>query len=356
MSATILVVDDTPTNLQLLVKFLADAGYRILVAEDGETALEQTAHNKPDVILLDITMPGIDGYETCQRLKRSPETQEIPVIFMTARSQISDKLKGFEVGGVDYIIKPFEKEEVTARVHTQLTIVRQKRELQQMLEQRHRFMCMAAHDLRNPLTVLSCWSELGIIASDPIEMKGIFQKMKDAAGHMASIIEDFLELSILHAQQAGKMAIFDLQTVVEQVADQQTFSAKAKGISLVMQIPPGPLLALGNRSQTHQILTNYLSNALKYSPIGTRTAITMAATGKSWRVQIQDQGPGIPPHERGGLFCEFARISSKPTGGERSTGLGLSIVKALAEAQGGRVGAEFPSDGGSVFWVEIPVP
>jgi signal transduction histidine kinase len=121
-----------------------------------------------------------------------------------------------------------------------------------------------------------------------------------------------------------------------------------------LQPPPnGPLRAVGNLSHTHQILTNYVSNALKYSPPRTQTRISVRRRDGYWRVEVQDQGPGIAPAERKDLFVEFARTSNRPTGGEASTGLGLSIVKALAEAQQARVGAEFPEGGGSIFWLEV---
>ncbi len=354
MNETILLVDDTPTNLQVLVRFLAEMGYRALLAEDGTTAIEQAIHTNPDIILLDITMPGLDGFETCRRLKQLDPIKETPIIFMTARSDITDKLKGFNAGAVDYVTKPFQKEEVIARVNTQLTLLRQKRELQQMLEQRNRFMRMAAHDLRNPLSIITGWAELGLFSAADEENRKLLSSIAEAAKHMGAIIEDFLDLNVLQNQIAGGRSAFDLQPVIAQVVEQQGFAAKEKNIVLTLRLPQGALPAHGNVSHTHQILTNYLSNAVKYSPPQTETIISAARLESRWRVQVHDHGPGIAPHEREKLFVEFAKTSNKPTGGEKSTGLGLSIVKALAEAQGGRVGAEFPAEGGSVFWVEIP--
>ena len=132
MKETILIVDDTPTNLQVLVKVLSDRGYQTRVAEDGHAALEQIAEGLPDLILLDVMMPNLDGFETCRRLKQSARTRDVPVIFMTARSEISDRLAGFEAGAVDYITKPFQKEELLARVNTHLTLLLQKRALESL--------------------------------------------------------------------------------------------------------------------------------------------------------------------------------------------------------------------------------
>ncbi|NJM27904.1 MAG: response regulator, partial [Pseudanabaena sp. RU_4_16] len=156
---TVLVVDDNPNNLSVLVSLLRESGYRTLVAVDGESAIAQITYAKPDIILLDVMMPGIDGFETCKRLKASPDSAEIPVIFMTALSDTIDKVKGFKLGAVDYITKPFEHEEVLARLHTHLTIQNLNLSLKQEIEERKRaekalwvFLHAVSHDLRNPVT------------------------------------------------------------------------------------------------------------------------------------------------------------------------------------------------------------
>ena len=139
MKETILIVDDTPINLQVLVGFMAGCGYQTLIAEDGLAALEQLDHTRPELVLLDVAMPEMDGFETCRRIKERPEMRDVPILFLTARTEMSDKLKGFDSGGVDYITKPIHKEEVIARVEAHLTIQRQRRELQNLLAQRERF-------------------------------------------------------------------------------------------------------------------------------------------------------------------------------------------------------------------------
>jgi DNA-binding response OmpR family regulator len=133
MTETILIVDDTPANLGVLVETLGAAGYQLMVAEDGEEALAQTAQTKPDLILLDVMMPGIDGFETCRRLRAQRTTAEVPVLFMTALSETTDKVKAFGAGGVDYITKPIEHEEALARIRTHLTLRRLRRELEDQL-------------------------------------------------------------------------------------------------------------------------------------------------------------------------------------------------------------------------------
>src|ERR1051325_11366040 len=154
MSETILIVDDSPANLGVLVETLGAAGYNLMVAEDGEEALAQTEQTEPDLILLDVMMPGIDGFETCRRLKARESTRDIPVLFMTALNEIADKVKAFGAGGVDYITKPIEHEEALGRVRTHLTVRRRRPQGEEQLALKERFMRIVGHDLRNPLCLI----------------------------------------------------------------------------------------------------------------------------------------------------------------------------------------------------------
>jgi two-component system sensor histidine kinase/response regulator len=349
---TILVVDDNSINLRVLANCLSKVGYRVLAAEDGETAIQTARQAKPELILLDVMMPGLDGFETCERLKADTDTQKIPVLFLTARSEMGDKLRGFEVGGADYITKPYREAEILARVNTHLTLFRQRRELEGMLVERERFMRIAAHDLRNPLAVILFSTGMGILDAPSPEVRDGFETIEQSANQMKAIIEDFLALQVLH-QNKDAGSHFDLGCLTRLVVEQQGLAASVKQTRIECQMPGETLCALGNGDRTHQILTNYLSNAIKYSPPKTLVTVEVSLTASHWRVEVRDQGPGVPEAERTNLFKEFARISNKPTGGETSTGLGLSIVRRLAESMGGRVGADFPPGGGSIFWLEL---
>ncbi len=149
--ATILVVDDNPTNLRVLVDYLGEIGYRTLVANSGERALTQLERVQPDLILLDVMMPGIDGFETCRRIKAAPAAADIPIIFMTALSETQHKLDGFQAGAVDYVTKPFQQEEMSARISTHLMIQRQRRELERVNAAKDVFISVIGHDLRSPI-------------------------------------------------------------------------------------------------------------------------------------------------------------------------------------------------------------
>ena len=356
MPETILIVDDTPANLGVLVETLGGAGYQIMVAEDGEEALAQTEQTQPDLILLDVMMPGIDGFETCRRLKARPQTREVPVLFMTALHETGDKVKAFSAGGVDYITKPIEHEEAMARVRTHLTLRRLRREVEAQLALKERFMRIAGHDLRNPLFLILMAADLGrrqpAAAASPALMEH-FENIGQSAVQMRRIIDTFLEIRTGPA--AGPLnGRVDLGLLATAIARQHEHAAERKRIALATELAQPLPLARGDAALAYQAFTNFTSNALKFTPPGGRVTIHTRAADGCVRAEVRDTGPGVPLAERHQLFVEHARLSPRPTAGEESNGVGLAIVKHLVESQAGRVGAEFPAEGGSVFWFELP--
>jgi signal transduction histidine kinase len=353
---TILIVDDTPANLGVLVETLSAANYQLMVAEDGEEALAQTEQTQPDLILLDVMMPGIDGFETCRRLKARPSTQDIPVLFMTALNETADKVKAFAAGGVDYITKPIEHEEALARIRTHLTLRRLRRQLEEQLVLKDRFMRIAGHDLRNPLCLVLMAVEL--VRRQPslsTEIAKYVENIGDSAAQMRRIIDTFLEIRApSHGTLSGMNGRVDFNLLADAVVRQHAHVAERKGITMTTELASDLPLARCDASLAYQAFANFTSNALKFTSGGGRVALrTRAAEGRV-RLEVCDTGPGVPPSERSQLFREHARLSPKPTAGEESNGLGLAIVKHLIESQAGAVGAEFPPTGGSVFWCELP--
>jgi two-component system sensor histidine kinase/response regulator len=353
MSETILIVDDTPANLGVLVETLGAAGYQLMVAEDGEEALAQTAQTQPDLILLDVMMPGIDGFETCRRLKARAETRDVPVLFMTALGETADKVKAFTAGGVDYITKPIEHEEALARIRTHLTLHRLQRELREQVALKERFMRIAGHDLRNPLCLILMAGELAKRqAGLPPATLPYLANIVEGAGQMRRIIDTFLE--IRPPALDGTAGRIDLALIAAAVVHQHAHAAEHKQIGVVTEFSASLPLARCDAAHAYQLFTNLLSNALKFAPAGGRVTVRVALAGSRLRAEIADTGPGVPAAERSRLFREHARLSPRPTAGEESHGLGLAIVKHLAESQHGTVGADFPEGGGSVFWFELP--
>jgi two-component system sensor histidine kinase/response regulator len=350
MPDTILIVDDTPANLSVLLQCLSEAGHRVLVAEDGEEALALLSDLTPDLILLDVMMPGIDGFETCRRLRTNVSLQDLPVIFMTALSDTREKLSGFAAGAVDYITKPIQHEEALARIATHLKIRRLQRELAGELALKKRFMRIAAHDLRNPLyLIMMAGAVAGRAGADAAALRSAIQDIDSAARQMRSVIDTFLNL-----RAGDRTTRLHLPTLVEAVVKQQSVAAEAKNQELTFESPADFPSARGDATEVFQIVTNILSNAIKFTPLHGRITVALKIVENALRIEISDSGPGVPVGERARLFTEHPGLSPRPTAGEESHGVGLLIVKQLAESNHGRVGADFPlSGGGSTFWCEL---
>lgn len=354
MPQTILIVDDTPANLGVLVETLGGAGYQLMVAEDGEEALAQTAQTQPDLILLDVMMPGIDGFETCRRFKARATTRDVPVLFMTALNETADKVKAFAAGGVDYITKPIEHEEALARVRTHLTLRQLRRELEDELTLKERFMRIAGHDLRNPLCLILMAGELARRhAGTGSPAVKYIDDIAESAAQMRRIIDTFLDLRA--PADAGLAGRVDVNLLGQAVARQHANAAERKRITLAQEFAEGLPLATCDAALAYQAFANLVSNALKFTPLGGHVTLRTRLVDRQVRAEVHDSGPGIPAGERAQLFREHASLSPRPTAGEESHGLGLAIVKHLIESQGGTVGTDFPASGGSIFWFELLV-
>ena len=349
MPETILIVDDTPANLSVLAECLSTAGYSLMVAEDGEEALSQTQLSRPSLILLDVMMPGIDGFETCRRLKTADATRDIPIIFMTALADTTEKVRAFNAGAVDYITKPIQHAEALARISTHLTLCQLRRELEKELALKQRFMRIAAHDLRNPLCLILMSGAQARKNGVPPAIAEKLENIDFSARQMQSIIDTFLNV-----QKPGTGRV-NLNVLVQAVVSQNEPAAQNKNISLRLETAESLPVVSTEAGHAYQALTNYVSNAVKFLNPGGQITVRTRIHGKSVRIEVQDNGPGVIAAERSALFTEYGKLSVRPTAGEESTGLGLSIVKQLIESQGGAVGAEFPSMGGSIFWFELPV-
>ncbi len=356
---TLLIVDDVPTNLGLLVSYLRGFGFNICVAENGEYALEQIAYAKPDLILLDIMMPDMDGYETCTHLKANEKTREIPVIFMTALSETVDKVKGFKMGAVDYITKPVQREELLARVSTHLTLrnqqktlEKQKRELEQQNSELEAFVHTVAHDLKNPLNVITGFSNILVEDLGPsIEAEWLeyFRNIKEAGQKMNHTIDALLRLASIRSNDV-QMNTLDMAEIVIQVqlrlAD---MFEKYQGKIITPTIWPS---AQGYAPWIEEVWINYIGNGLKYGGESPNLEIGATPDKKGYiRFWILDHGRGLTQEEQNRLFVPFSRISKTRF---KEHGLGLSIVQRILEKCGGEVGVESQIGQGSCFYFTLP--
>ena len=360
LKSRILVVDDISKNLQVVGTILRNEGYHVMPATSGLQALERVSAQPPDLILLDLMMPEMDGLEVCSRLKADPLTRQIPVIFLTASNEMEHLMKGFEAGAVDYITKPFNAPELLARVRTHLELKHARERLREMNEEKNEFMGIAAHDLRNPLSAIQGYAEMIIEDAQSLahrDLEGNGQRIREAAKRMTEMVQKFLDANrIERGELKLNMAISDLSPLLQSVLETQSPHATAKGQMIQLELPPTPTLALADVSITFQVFENLVSNAVKYSPPGKKIFVRLKAEAGVVRFEVEDQGPGLSKEDQKKLFGKFARLSAKPTGGEHSTGLGLSIVKRLVEAMNGKVWCESELGMGAKFIVTIPQP
>ena len=361
---SILVVDDNPANVQLLSRMLKERGYKVRAALSGKLALQAVRNNAPDLVLLDINMPEMSGYDVCEEMKADEVTRGIPVIFISALNETMDKVRAFEAGGVDYITKPFQFKEVEARVHTHLELCRQRKALQWSYAQlseaerlRDNLVHMIAHDLRNSFTAISGYFEL-IMLTDGKALSqksvGYLRKGADSITALVGMINTMLDVSRM---EAGAMkpncAPCDLVTVAKKVlSDMDAIRGKAE---FILDTAVQCQMANADRDLVMRVVQNLVSNALKSIPSDGWVRVGVEAKEGGVRVTVSDNGPGIPAEYREKIFEKFGKVETGEGSSKYSTGLGLTFCKLAVEAHAGRIGVESEIGGGSTFWFELPL-
>jgi len=356
----IMVVDDTPANLKLLHKMLKSKSYRVLAFPDGEKALKAAAKCPPDLIFLDIKMPGMDGFEVCERLKADAALKDIPVIFISALAETADKVKAFAVGGVDYVTKPFQFEEVNARVETHLRLRRQQIELQALNDLKNRFLGMAAHDLRSPLGAIMGIGELLAGQLSPLlteKQSSFFDMLFASSQFMIGLINDLLDISAIESGYLTlERRMVDITVPIMRSVEINGMFASPKNMSIVINCQEQLPQVFADINRIVQVINNLLSNAIKYSQPGTDIAVRMYHENNEVIISVADQGPGIPEKEQHKLFQAFGKTSVRPISKEeRSTGLGLLIVRKIVEGHDGRVWLLSEHGKGTEFFFSLPV-
>lgn len=371
----ILIVDDTPTNLDLLFKYLTRSGFEVLVSQSGEEALGLAAEAEPDIILLDIMMPDMDGFETCAQLKKQETTRDIPVIFMTALVDVDNKVKAFTMGAVDYVAKPFERREVLARLTTHLTLRRLQKNLELEIAERKKveeqlrqfteelqvrnaeldaFGHTVAHNLQNPLNAITGISELLVMDSATISrdrLKKYLDIVHRSGQKAANIIQELMILASVRQREVVPTPL-DMEVIVLEA--QQRVLTMVEEYDAQIHIPDNWPAAVGYGPWVEEVWANYLSNAIKYG--GTPPVIEVGGTPESngqVRFWVKDNGPGLNDEEQSRLFTPFTQLSQLKVKGH---GLGLSIVRRIVHKLGGEVGVSSSgrSNEGSTFSFTLP--
>jgi two-component system, sensor histidine kinase and response regulator len=356
---SILVVDDTPANLQLLVELLSERGYRVRPVPSGELALRAVQASKPDLVLLDINMPGLSGYDVCRRLKSDATTYDIPVIFLSALNEPSVKVLAFQCGGVDYVTKPFQVDEIAARVNTHLEIRNQRARLHEQNQKlreaedlRDSLVHMVVHDMRSPLLGISL--NLELLSETPEFSPDTRKMISDArlcTQTLIAMAEQMLDVSRL---ENGSMPLdrapVDLGSLV---SDALLGARPAAGARTLVQLGGLGMRATCDAALIRRVVGNLVSNAIKFTRTEGNISVRVVNEGGALRVEVQDDGVGIPKQAQGRIFEKFGQASA--TDARRGHGLGLAFVRMAVEAHQGAVGVWSESGKGSTFWFTLPV-
>jgi signal transduction histidine kinase len=359
---SILVVDDTIANLRLLADLLKGQNYKVRSVTSGAMALMAASAAPPDVILLDINMPEMDGYEVCRQLKKNSPLKDIPVIVISALDDVFDKVKAFDSGAVDYITKPIEPEEVLARVSNHLQIYRlrsqlQERtlELEQGIQELDAFAHTVAHDLRNPLTSIIGYAEMlkrELKPGTEISERAVkrIQSIAQAGRKTNAITEALLLLANVSQQRQIHLTPINMADVIAQVQNRLTLMIEE--YQGVIKLSSNWPRAVSYVPWLEEVWANYLSNGLKYG--GRPPVLELGADRVERyfiRFWVRDNGPGLDEEAQLKLFTPFTRLHQDHTEGH---GLGLSIVQRIVERLGGRVGVESSPGKGSMFYFTLP--
>jgi len=346
----VLIVDDTPDHAEILGRMLKTAGYRSAMVQDGFGALAFVEQERPDLILLDITMPQMSGIEVCRRLKSNDATKSIPVIFITAMAKTELKVQGFEAGGVDYVTKPFSVPEVLARAKTHLTnahltkqLRRSNAELRELNQLKSRLLGLAAHDLRSPLAAICGFASLlrdeQLLGPLAEQQRQLVELIINGGQGMLDLIDNLLDVTAIEAGKLDlRLRAGPLQPLIEERMRLAELVARSKGVRLRQDFAAVDNV-VHDADRIAQVVDSLLSYAVKLSPADKTVTVSLAPEAGLARIDVSTEGPGIAPEEQSPLSGELERLSTQLTGEERGTGLALSIAKRIAEAHGGELRA-----------------
>jgi light-regulated signal transduction histidine kinase (bacteriophytochrome) len=359
--ADILIVDDTPDNLRVLSAMLTNRGYEVRKALNGQRAIASVKSEPPDLILLDIKMPEMDGYEVCKQLKASPQTSEVPIIFISALDDALDKVKAFAAGGVDYVTKPFQEAEVMARIEHQIRIQRLQNQLIQQNEELLRsnreleqFAYVVSHDLQQPLQSVTGFVKLLQIKYDSTldeVAQDYLNRIHDTGSRMQRLIQDLLAYAQI-GKQGDDLEDIDCNHILSQVLDNlREAIANKQAIITHDQLPQ----VKGDETQLIQLFQNLVSNGLKFIPVDTIPTIHISVTPQKhyWQIGVRDNGIGIQSEHLEKIFEIFQRIHS--TQKYPGTGIGLATCKKIVERHYGQIWVESEFGVGTTFFFTLPM-
>ena len=361
----ILIVDDVVSNVLLLKILLANEKFQVCTASNGNMCIEMAKSEHPDLILLDVMMPDLNGFDTAVILKKDPETQEIPIIFLTALNNPSDLVKGFQVGANDFLTKPFNKEELVMRVMHQIQlvaakriIIRQNEELKRTISNRDKMYSVIAHDLRSPMASIRMVLNLAVnvVSKDIVgeEIFGLLDKANRESEETHDLLDNLLKWT---KSQTGRLSVvyqeLDLDDIVPGVVDIFRMIAEMKKIELKYIPADEKLIVHADNDMIKTIIRNFLSNAVKFTPEGKSVEVFYKREGDFARISVRDHGVGIEPDRVEAIF--HTGETTYGTGGEEGSGLGLQLCQDFARKNGGDARVESTLGEGSTFSFTIPL-
>lgn len=333
----ILIVDDTPTNIEVLSTMLHYNNYDVLAALDGYQAIDSAKEFQPDLILLDVMMPNMNGFETCEKLKQIPETQKTPVIFLTAKNEPDDVVKGFQLGAVDYVTKPFNSTELLIRVKNHIELTQSRKKIEEISNEREGLLHVLCHDLANPAGAIL--SMIKLVESDSISMDKAKWLIKASSENILEIIKLVRKISALVEHKYDlKLEVINLKEALDTSVAMLKSVSDTKGIQINYQIDE-PFLVFGEKvSFVNSVMNNLLTNAIKFSyPNGKLDIYASKETNNKVKITIQDYGIGMPKELLEKVFDPTQKTSRTGTNKEKGTGFGMPLVRKFIESYGGEI-------------------
>lgn len=361
---SILTVDDNKENLKVVSNFLKNEGYQIALSVNADDAVKILEEHTIDLILLDVMMPGTDGFTLCRRLKEDQRFADIPVIFLTAKTDPDDLVEGFKAGGLDYITKPFNKEELLARVNNQISlaharqeIIKQTEEIKKINQTKDRLYSVIAHDIKSPFSnismLISTLAE-GYLQPGSEEYEEILQSINSSTQETYALLENLLQWT---RSQTGTLERSPEPLSLEEIIAKATRflgpHAKKKDISLTYDVP-ADLTIEADRNMMQSVFQNLINNALKFTNEGGQVTVTGKKQGDKVTVEVQDNGIGIAEENLKKLFDDKGQFTTRGTGDEKGSGLGLILVSDFVEKNYGTIDVKSKEGEGTSVIVTLP--
>lgn len=353
----IIIIDDNTVSLVLIAKILSNAGYKPVTTDDTSGAIEKIRHEKPSMIILDIEMPGINGFELCRKIKTQDDLKDIPVIFLTANQETDTMVEGFQSGGVDFITKPYRKEELYARVHNHIELAESRKTIIEMNRSRDKLYSIIAHDIRSPLAgIVQTIDAIDQGFFDPTSdlFKEIIRDLKNRTNETNTLLNSLLQWTRMQDKAVAlNPKMTNLYELLKSCISLLELNAKEKNITIDLKLKKN-IEAFCDEVSTHTIFRNLINNAIKFTPENGKVTIFGKSGLRHTDITIEDTGVGMSKEIINKILVENEHYTSYGTRNEKGTGLGLMIVKNFVHRNKGVLKVESQEGKGSKFIVSLP--